>query len=556
MGTSSEDVLLSVNHIRYNKKDGTLYFMAERLGWIMNGKDAFSVSHSYSEIKNQKISPEGKSKIQLQVVLYSSGASTFHFINPLGEQDQKKDRNDVKELLQQLLPKFRSKITKELEEKNRILQEDQHLLNLYQNLVISQVITPDEFWANHANHKISENKINNASQAVGVSASFLSDVKPQSDGCNGLKYNLTADVIHSIFRTYPSVKRKHMENVPDKMSESEFWTLFFQSHYFHRDRFNAGLKDIFSECAKSDDQEIKTELSEGIQNPLVDINSFIDVVLAEGYGLASNSGTAKPMPSSTNNLSMIRRFNHHSMKILKVCESQKSSTDSNISSDKKEQGSMVPNGKEVNNHDNKSNEPDPKRLKLLEKLEYEDLEKQTEHKITPLNLQKLERYLHGPVPVTNQSYVSSDEMLGTLNFLHKDLTPWKSDLNSVLNGATAVSVLGELSPGGQLMKGSQPIQLNDAVPQHIQSELKSLYAALIELLRHFWSCFPPTSSFLEEKIFRVHGSIERFQHAKLQPFRDQLYRQSMNMNLIMHIEQMILAANTKFQMWQSKVKRK
>lgn len=79
------------------------------------------------------------------------------------------------------------------------------------------------------------------------------DIKPQTDGCNGLKYNLTPDVIESIFKTYPAVKNKHLEYVPHKLSEYEFWTKFFQSHYFHRDRINAGTKDLFTECAKIDD---------------------------------------------------------------------------------------------------------------------------------------------------------------------------------------------------------------------------------------------------------------------------------------------------------------
>lgn len=63
--------------------------------------------------------------------------------------------------------------------------------------------------------------------------------------------------MESVFRTYPAVRQKHRESVPHKMTESQFWTKFFQSHYFHRDRINAGTKDIFTECAKIDDQGMK-----------------------------------------------------------------------------------------------------------------------------------------------------------------------------------------------------------------------------------------------------------------------------------------------------------
>ena len=144
MTTSSEDVLLQINHVRFKKSDGTLYVMNERLAWIMENRDTVSVSHMYTEIKRknceicldyhirlnyeylryllisvQKISPDGKAKIQLQVVLHDGTASTFHFVNPLGQQNQIKDRDDVKDLLQHLLPKFKRKVNKELEEKNR-----------------------------------------------------------------------------------------------------------------------------------------------------------------------------------------------------------------------------------------------------------------------------------------------------------------------------------------------------------------------------------------------------------------------------------------------------
>lgn len=67
----------------------------------------------------QKISPDTREKVQLQLVMHDGGANTFHFNNPGGRAAQIADRDGVKELLQQLLPKFRRKISSELEEKNR-----------------------------------------------------------------------------------------------------------------------------------------------------------------------------------------------------------------------------------------------------------------------------------------------------------------------------------------------------------------------------------------------------------------------------------------------------
>lgn len=64
----------------------------------------------------QKISPDGKAKIQLQLVLHTGDSTTFHFSN---DSSALKDRDAAKELLQQLLPKFKKKANKELEEKNR-----------------------------------------------------------------------------------------------------------------------------------------------------------------------------------------------------------------------------------------------------------------------------------------------------------------------------------------------------------------------------------------------------------------------------------------------------
>lgn len=79
-------------------------------------------SHFILSFVAQKISPAGKPKIQLQVVLNDGTSSTFHFVNKLGPEAQIKDRDVVKELLQQQLPRYQAParpVNKELEEKNR-----------------------------------------------------------------------------------------------------------------------------------------------------------------------------------------------------------------------------------------------------------------------------------------------------------------------------------------------------------------------------------------------------------------------------------------------------
>lgn len=68
----------------------------------------------------QKISPDSKEKVQLQLILHDGSANTFHFNNPSGRDAAVKDRDTVKELLLQLLPKFKRKLNSELEEKNRL----------------------------------------------------------------------------------------------------------------------------------------------------------------------------------------------------------------------------------------------------------------------------------------------------------------------------------------------------------------------------------------------------------------------------------------------------
>ncbi|EDW91011.1 general transcription factor IIH subunit 1 [Drosophila yakuba] len=580
MTTSSEDVLLQMGEVRYKKGDGTLYVMNERVAWMAEHRDTVTVSHRYADIKTQKISPEGKPKVQLQVVLHDGNTSTFHFVNRQGQAAMLADRDKVKELLQQLLPNFKRKVDKDLEDKNRILVENPNLLQLYKDLVITKVLTSDEFWATHAkDHAL---KKMGKSQEIGVSGAFLADIKPQTDGCNGLKYNLTSDVIHCIFKTYPAVKRKHFENVPAKMPEAEFWTKFFQSHYFHRDRLTAGTKDIFTECGKIDDQALKAAVQQGAGDPLLDLKKFEDVPLEEGFGSVAGD---RNVVNSGNivHQNMIKRFNQHSIMVLKTCANV-TSAPSNMTNGTNNANGPVSQSAYTNGMNGKGqatatatkssadqvdkDEPQSKKQRLMEKIHYEDLgdpllegnddtANGEKAKSKQFELSKVERYLNGPVQ--NSMYDNHNDPMSLEEVQYKLVRNSESWLNrnvqrTFICSKAAVNALGELSPGGSMMRGFQEQSAGQLVPNDFQRELRHLYLSLSELLKHFWSCFPPTSEELEAKLQRMHETLQRFKMAKLVPFENRAMHElsPLRSSLTQHMNQLLRTANSKFATWKER----
>lgn len=563
MATRSEDVLLQMGAVRYKKGDGTLYVMNERIAWMAENRDKVTVSHKFQDIKMQKISPEGKPKVQLQLVMNDGNNTTFHFVNANGLKAQTDDRDKVKDLLQKLLPNFKRKVDKELEEKNRILTDNPHLLQKYKDLVITQVLTSEEFWSTHAKQYTQQQGAQK--QDIGVSAAFLADIKPQTDGCNGLKYNLTADKIDCIFKTYPAVKKKHSEYVPAKLSESEFWTKFFQSHYFHRDRIMTGTKDLFTECGKIDDKALQEAVTKSAGDVLLDIRSFEDNSLEEGFGGAPSDKNGVNSGNIVHQ-NMVKRFNQHSTMVLNTC--LKAASELNVN------GNNQINGQQSQDLVDAAidSEPQKKRARILEKIRYDDLVTENpsdavngcaSNQSTPseLSLLKVERYLHGPVPnlYSSDGNENLNNMEVTQAQILKSLEVWgqRTPQKLLINPKAAVHALGELSPGGALMRGFQEQSLSQSVPTSIEKELRNIYLALSELLRHFWHSFPPTTPELETKVIRMHDALQRFAVVKLAPFEESVMREasSIGSSLTQHLNRLLQTAAQKFNTWQERKNR-
>lgn len=553
MATKSEDIRLQVNDVRY-KKDGTLYLMAERLGWMPNTKNNFTISHKYSDIKTQKISPEGKAKIQLQIVLHNGDTTTFQFASL-------EDRTLVKDALLIILPQFKGKMPKDREKKAALLSKNPNLLQLYKDLVETKIVSADDFWSQFDEHSGNTVELESDTQEVGVSADFLAGIPLNGKQVKG---NVSAETLWAILKTFPKVAKKHQELVPIKMSETEFWNKFFQSRYFNRDR----TKDLFSDCAKSDEKEWTSAVKKGIVDPFLDVDMFDD----NAYQRAADD----PAPSSSHenpDQLLIKRFNQQSIRLLDSLNNKQRLSDSGTQqanatdNQSNPQPSTSSDGDGVVPMDTSqvsdggstaaSNPPAVQQASFRANRRdwtYDDLAGHENHADSPDDQSKVgskmhevdkDKYTilpHGQQAMLNMSIIKD----------HADtLKAWEPNLKECIAPKEAAEALKNLSPSGYLMRSSNTNRLEDTVPEDLQQKLKSAYVTCNELLRHFWLCFPAVEPSLDSKLIKLHETLTKFETTKLQPFYEGLSRD--HRNLLNHIMRgQFKAASRKFDSWKSK----
>lgn len=420
-----------------------------------------------------------------------------------------------------------------------------------------------------------------------MSGAFLSEIKPVTDGCNGFKYNLTTEIIECIFKAYPAVKKKHSECVPVKLSESEFWTKFFQSHYFHRDRITTGLKDIFVECGRIDDSALRKEIRNNLGDPLLDLGKFGDNTIEEGFCSSNtNDQKAENVGGNIVHQSIIKRFNQHSFMVLKSCQEKvpaPAPVTANEEKKSEEEEKKVNGTTEVDGKGKKRKQveievpPTPEELaekqlkkkqRINEKIQFDDLGSEAMNAASSalapastLNLERLERYLYGPTPsstVTSQSQNKGQEYSTDVadQMIRQSLGDWGQRVphKHLINPTQAVNALGELSPGGLLMRGYQDHNLSQFVPIDFEKDMSNLYLSAGELLKEFWMCFPPTNPDLEAKALKMHGTLQRFNMSKIKPLEDRAIRElsPLGTTLVSHINLLIETAFKKFNSWQDK----
>jgi hypothetical protein len=93
-----------------------------------------------------------------------------------------------------------------------------------------------------------------------------------------VKIVITPQLVHDIFDEFPVVAKAYNDNVPNKLSEAEFWKRYFQSKLFNAHR--ASIRSSAAQHVVKDDPIFDKYLEKDDDGtPLLSILKFIPVIL-------------------------------------------------------------------------------------------------------------------------------------------------------------------------------------------------------------------------------------------------------------------------------------
>ncbi|GAA6007085.1 TFIIH/NER complex subunit TFB1 [Rhodotorula paludigena] len=202
--------------------------------------------------------------------------------------------------------------------RKQVLQSNPQLLALHRELVLSSQITEAEFWEGR------EDLVAAVAAEQGLVKGKSGEmVDPKTvTGQNGeVTVKITPALIREIFEEFPVVLRAYNDNVPDPLDEAAFWTRYFQSKLFNRNRTtNRAAVD-----AIKDDPIFDQYL--GVEDDGIEPQHMHD---HEIYRLLDLAATEEDQHEITNlprdytmkpggqraSLPLMRRFNEHSERLL------------------------------------------------------------------------------------------------------------------------------------------------------------------------------------------------------------------------------------------------
>ncbi|CAO3571851.1 unnamed protein product [Mortierella alpina] len=491
----------------FKKRPGTAYLTNRRLAWVPQGGLAPMVSVKHNDIKTFFVSKENAARVMVKVVENRPDTShSFEFPS----SNAAKERDEFKDAITAVISARQSRTAAstptpggasplvsdasapgtpktpinasragpsgvkrplnggagaaELRVRVALLTQDKDLATLHKDLVIGKHVSEEEFWESRKH--LLRNKTVMDQQQKGQSSAWL-DLKPETGESNDVKYVMTPQVIHSIFQQYPAIKRKYDENVPDILSEGEFWKRFFQSRFFHRSRSGRGANepddDIFDRALEEDEEETKNAPK---RMRLDNIDRLLDLSTTEedhfeSYTSPDSTMAAGKTKGSKEAIPLIRRFNRYAQRVL----------NSTVGPKKPSSG------------------PEPFNMSGVERaIVLEDLQEQKEASRIVLDIQDTRRYFESQGGDLKSSKISENQdPADILDHFYRDFASHRVVLNRpfTIPPSTFDTLMKDVKVNRAKMM--PPQDGSQLLPPQLYQDALACHAAGNEILRHFWS---------------------------------------------------------------------
>lgn len=430
--------------------------------------------------------------------------------------------------------------TAEMDRRIKLLQVDSELQKLHKEFVMGGVLTEAEFWATRK--KLLDEKISSKSkQRVGLKSDMIFNVKPSSDGqSNRVKYNLTPEIIHQIFAEKPAVRRAYLNLVPKKMTETDFWIKYWRAEYLH------STKNIVAAAAEAaEDEELAVFLKQDdilaseARRKIRRVDPTLDMEADEGddythlpdHGLSRD--VSKDLTDSQYDLykrSFLQDLNRHAAVVL-----EGRSVDVELG-DTRSVAEALTRLKQVESANEASNtHMEQGRSDLISRMaELEDLQGPRDHPVAPLSIKDPRDYFDSQqanaIKTFGESQSGSKHMKCILN-VHEAYGSLKKSISEIkglgltdpiVQPEVAIKVFNELTrriSNTNYHLGKDPHEsVLDGLPNVTKEEILHQWTSIQELLKHFWSSYPITTTYLHIKVNKVKDAMSKI-YQKLQEIK-------------------------------------
>ncbi|KAL2866539.1 TFIIH subunit TFB1 family protein [Aspergillus lucknowensis] len=350
--------------VAYKKKDGTLTMSADgqSVSWIpAAGGASGTITISVAQITNLQQTPASSPKVMLKILVNppknSSATSEPYIFSFTAGANARAEADAIKDALSAAIQAAKSaqatpasavptgegggmsaamamasavssmgpgknwwdddkRLRTDVELQQSLLKADANLQKMFMEslhtkpeaLSASQFMS--QFWSTRL-HLLRAHAIER-SQTRG-SYNVLSTLKPRTED-SVTKLNISKEQIQLIFSQHPLVKRVYDENVP-KLSESQFWSRFFQSRLFKKLR-----GERISETDATDavlDKYLKADEYGNLPRD-ISVPHFLDLEGNEGHNSQrrGNRPDLDMRPSAVEKVPIIRTLNSLSEKIM------------------------------------------------------------------------------------------------------------------------------------------------------------------------------------------------------------------------------------------------